>query len=100
LFGPRVFGKDFGDIIGHFPIGDAGTAENMPDQDVEIEMGGDPEATAAFKKGPEQRLVVEDKIPGLEIGQEADEGLGVRDFGPEHGNDEINVLGGELDPAI
>jgi hypothetical protein len=100
LFGPRVFREDFGDIIGHFPIGNAGTAENVPNQDVEVEMGRDPEAAAAFENRTEERLVIEDEIPGFQIGQKANERLGIRDFGTEDRNNEINILGGELDPTI
>jgi hypothetical protein len=72
----------------------------MTDEDVEVKVRGDAKAVAMFQHRVEKGFIVQDEIARLLITKQLDESFRRAGFRPENAQDEINVLSGELDPAV
>ena len=53
-----------------------------------------------FQHGAEEGFIVENEVAAVFIGEELDEGFRRARLRPEHAQDEINVLCGELNSTV
>jgi hypothetical protein len=53
-----------------------------------------------FQHRVEERFIVQDEVTRRFVTKQLDEGFRRACFRPEHAQDELNVLRGELDPAV
>jgi hypothetical protein len=72
----------------------------MTNEDVKVKVRGDAKAVAMLQHRVEERFIVQDEVARRFVTEQLDEGLRRAGFRPEHAQDELNVLSGELDPAI
>ena len=99
-FHARKLSEHLGDVIGHRSFHDAGTPKDLADENIEIEVGGDAQATAMLEDGAQQDLVVKNEVAAFFVGEKLNQALRVVDLWPQHAKDEVDVFGSELDPAI
>jgi len=97
---PGEFRQQLGHVIGHGAVLNIGPEKNLPDEDVEIEVGGDAQATAALKQCVQQGRIIEDLIARFLVGEQTDQPVRIPDFRAEHRQDKVDVFGGELHPAV
>jgi len=60
-------------VITKLPIRNPNVAEDMPGQDVKIEMGRDLEVAGPGKDGLDEARIIENRIAGFDIGEKVDE---------------------------
>lgn len=99
-FYPGKLRQHFGHVIRHGPILDTAVPQHVADEDVKIEMGRDAKAIPPLEEGVEQPIVVQDQIPARLIRQEPDQALRRGRLGMQHTQNELDVRGSELYPAV
>src|SRR5207249_9302136 len=64
------------DIIAQFAVANSGVAQNISGQNIEVELGGDPELAVIAQNGLHQARRIDNGIASLGIGQQIDQGDG------------------------
>lgn len=96
----RKGGQHFGHVIGYTAIGEVRAFEDVADKDVKVKTGGDLQATAVFQQGTKEDFIVQNQVTRVFVGEQFDETLDRAQFLTEHFDDEFDVLGRELHPAV
>src|SRR5215211_412531 len=88
------------DIIAQFPIVNAGVPQDVPRQDVEVEVRRDGEVPGLRKDRLDQTWMIEDGVARLRIAQELDQRDIVGRRTGESTKDEVEISGRETLPTI
>src|SRR5205823_365003 len=88
------------DIIAQFAVANSGVAQNISRQNIEVELGGDPELAVIAQNGLHQARRIDNRIASLGIGEEIDQGdgFGLGTCQGEH--DKIEICCGKPRPTI
>ena len=99
-FQPRVFAQQFRHVVRDVPVIQPGPAQDVPHQNVEVEVRGDPQTPALFEQGAKERLVIKNQIAGFRVRQKCHQRRRVAFGASQDRLDEFNVIRGKLDSAI
>src|SRR5437660_12651350 len=88
------------DVIAQFAIADSGITQNVSRQNIEVELGGDPQLHVMAEDRLHQARGIENGVAGLGIGQEIDEGDGFGLRACQSAHDKIKLRSGKPRPTI
>src|SRR5438552_4380447 len=83
------------DIIAQFAIANSGVAQNISRQNVEVELGRDPELAVIAQNGLHQTRRIDNGITSLGIGQQIDQGDGFGLGACQGAHDKIEIYCGK-----
>jgi len=88
------------DVIAKFAIANAGLLQDVPGENIKIELGRDVEMARIGKNGLDQARMIENRVAGFRVTEKIDQGNAIAARACESADNKIEIRGGETCPTI